>query len=191
MNAPLNAESSRPLEGGPSFPLRHRLFRALWTVTWFLLASWTPAFLNSWRVAILRLFGAKIACGAVVHGSARIWYPPNLYMAPLASLGPGVVCYCMDRIEIGQRAVVSQRSHLCAGSHDIDDPNFQLIVAPITIGSSAWIASEAFVGPGVYVGEGAVLGARGVTAKNLNAWTVYVGNPARAIRPRSGESKHP
>ena len=63
-------------------------------------------------------------------------------------------------------------------------PTFQLTASPITIGAGAWIAAEAFVGPGVEVGEGAVLGARGVAFRSLEAWTVYGGNPAKAIKPR-------
>jgi putative colanic acid biosynthesis acetyltransferase WcaF len=71
------------------------------------------------------------------------------------------------------------------GSHDIEDPYFQLIAKPIVIGAQAWVAAEAFVGPGVTIGEGAVLGARAVTFTNLDAWTVYVGNPARRLKVRA------
>jgi putative colanic acid biosynthesis acetyltransferase WcaF len=133
---------------------------------------------------LLRTFGAEVHPSAKVYSSARVWCPSNLVMGPLASLAPGVICYCMDRIEIGAGAVISQRAHLCAGGHEIDDPDFQLIARPIKIGADAWIAAEAFVGPGVTVGDGAVLGARGVTVKNLEPWTVYAGNPARPIRSR-------
>jgi putative colanic acid biosynthesis acetyltransferase WcaF len=52
------------------------------------------------------------------------------------------------------------------------------------IGADAWIAAEAFVGPGVVIGEGAVLGARGVAFRDIPAWSVYVGNPARLLRRR-------
>ncbi|RYH07520.1 MAG: putative colanic acid biosynthesis acetyltransferase, partial [Alphaproteobacteria bacterium] len=71
-----------------------------------------------------------------------------------------------------------------AGTHDVDDPLFQLRAYPIVIGPKAWVAAESFVGPGVTVGEGAVLGARGVTVKDLPEWTVSAGNPARRIRER-------
>jgi putative colanic acid biosynthesis acetyltransferase WcaF len=46
------------------------------------------------------------------------------------------------------------------------------------------VCADAFIGPGVTVGEGAVLGARAVTFKNLEAWQVYSGNPARSIKQR-------
>ena len=180
----LDASISKSVIGGPSFSFGHRLRRLVWMIVWGLLASWTPPMFHAWRRAVLRFFGARIGRGVRVYGGARVWFPPDLVLGDYAVLGPGVNCYNQAPITIGARAVVSQGAHLCAGSHDISDPNFQLIAKPIVIGANAWIAAEAFVGPGVVVGEGAVLGARGCAFSRLEAWTVYVGNPAKALRPR-------
>ncbi len=182
---PLNASNSNPVEGGATYPLSHRLFRAAWGATWFLLACWTPPPMRGWRRFLLRLFGARIASSAGIYGTARIWYPPNLEVGPHAFIGPGAKIYCMADIRIGAYALVSQGAHLCGGTHDISDPDFQLIARPIVIGEKAWIAAEAFVGPGVTVGEGAVLGARGVAMRDLESWTVYRGNPAEAVKKRA------
>jgi putative colanic acid biosynthesis acetyltransferase WcaF len=96
-----------------------------------------------------------------------------------------VTVYNMAKITLSDRALVSQGAHLCAGTHDIEDEHFQLKTRPITLGSRAWIAAEAFVGPGVSIGDGAVLGARGCAFRDLEPWTVYAGNPARVLRPRT------
>lgn len=181
---PIDASVSRPIEGGVSFTLRHRIFRAIWNATWLLFASWTPPPFHRWRAFLLRLAGAKVHPSAHVYGSAAIWYPPNLVMQAHSCLGPNVRCYNMALISLGERAIVSQGAYLCAGTHDIDDINHQLIVRPIVIGSDAWIAAEAFVGPGVSVGNNAVLGARSVLFRNADASCVYVGNPANYIRKR-------
>ncbi|SEQ53702.1 putative colanic acid biosynthesis acetyltransferase WcaF [Devosia sp. YR412] len=173
------------LKGGPSFSLRHRLFRMVWNLTWSVLAAWTPPPLHPWRRLLLILFGAKLGKGARVYGSARIWYPPNLEMGDHAVIGWNVNCYCQGKITIGDYAIVSQFAHLVSGTHDIDDPAFQLFTRPIHIGRYAWVATNAFVGPGVTLEEGAVLGACAVTVKNLPAWTVHAGNPARYIRDRA------
>jgi putative colanic acid biosynthesis acetyltransferase WcaF len=106
-------------------------------------------------------------------------------MGEYANLAPEVNCYCMDKITLGDYASVSQGAHLCAGTHDIDDPHFQLVTMPIIIGPNAWVAAEAFVGPGVRIGEGAVLGARAVAFADLEPNMVYVGNPAKPLRRRS------
>jgi putative colanic acid biosynthesis acetyltransferase WcaF len=180
----LDARITNPRRGGPSFSFGNRFYRVIWNLAWALLASWTPPFLHGWRRQILRLFGARIHSTAVIYPSARIWYPPNLSMAEHSCLGRQVTCYSMAEITIGAYAIVSQGAHLCAGTHDIHDQNFQLRTKPIIIGPNAWIAAEAFVGPGVTIGEGAVLGARGVAFKNLAPWTIYSGNPVRPIKKR-------
>ena len=105
-------------------------------------------------------------------------------MGDYACLAPQVDCYNTAMVEIGEHATVSQKSYLCASSHDISDPNHSLIVAPIIIGSQAWVAADAFVGMGVTIGEGAVVGARAVVTKDVEPWTVVAGNPARFIKKR-------
>ncbi len=181
---PLDAERVNPLEGGPSFSFSNRLLRAAWNVCWALFASWTPPQMRGWRRFLLKLFGAQLGESSDVRGSARVWYPPHLHLHDRALLAERVICYNMAPITLGRAALVSQGAHLCAGSHDISSATFQLISSPIVIGAGAWIAAEAFVGPGVEVGEGAVLGARGVAFRSLDAWTVYGGNPAKALRSR-------
>ncbi len=180
----LDAAISGSRQGGPSFSRGHRLLRLVWTVAWTLLAAWTPAPLFRWRALLLRLFGAALCRNARVHGSARIWYPPHLIMEENTLIGRGAILYNIAPIRIGNSATVSQGAHLCTGTHVIDDPSFQLTAKPIVIGANAWIAAEAFVGPGVVVGEGAVLGARGVAFRDIPAWSVYAGNPARLLRRR-------
>jgi putative colanic acid biosynthesis acetyltransferase WcaF len=180
----LDASLTRPTEGGPTYSLANRAFRGFWILTWALLASWTPPPLNRWRLFLLRLFGAKVAPDSFVYSSVRIWYPPHLELGRHALLGPQTTAYCVEKIILRDYAVVSQGSHLCTAGHDIEDVNFQTVARPIVIGRRAWVAAEAFVGPGVAIGEGAVLGARGCTFRDLDPWTVYAGNPARAIKPR-------
>lgn len=180
----LDAATSKPRQGGASFSWSHRALRVAWNIVWSVLGIWTPVPLHGWRRLLLRVFGARVDRTARVYPGVRIWYPPNLEMRAFACLGPGVDCYCMGPVVLESYALVSQRASLCGGTHDIDDPHFQLRVAPIRIGAHAWVAAEAFVGPGVSVGEGAVLGARGVAMRSLAPWTLYAGNPARQLRPR-------
>ena len=180
----LDAKETKPLSGGPSYSLANRLIRVLWNVVWCLFASWTPAPMFRYRVAILKMFGGRVDWTAHVYGSARIWLPTNLTMDSHSCLGPRSNCYCMAPIHLESGSIVSQDATLCSASHDVDDPNFQLTVAPIRIGGGAWVAAEAFVGPGVTLGEGAVLGARSCLFKDAEPQGIYVGNPATLIRQR-------
>lgn len=184
MTEPLDARASRPLEGGASFSLGNRLARVAWGAAWLVLARFTPPPLHPWRRLVLRLFGAKVARGAKVHASASVWLPSNLELGENCLIGPGVRLYNQGRIVIGPRSVISQGAHLCASTHDVRDPHFQLVLRPIAIGAKCWVAAEAFVGPGVTMGDGAVLAARGVLFGDADAATIYRGNPAAAIKPR-------
>jgi len=183
-SAPLDSSGGGMFEGRPSFSLANRIFRVLWSLSWFLLARWTPPPLHAWRRFVLRLFGARIGPGARIYSSSRIWLPANLTIGKNAWLGPRTNCYNQGAISIGARAVISQGAHLCASSHDVSDPMFQLVTRPIIIGDEAWVAAEAFVGPGVTVGAGAVLGARGVAMRDLDPWVIYSGNPAQPLKRR-------
>lgn len=169
---------------GSFFSRRNQLERVAFNVAWTLLARWTPPPLHRWRCAILRIFGARIGKGVRIYGSSIVWLPANLSIGDRTQIGPRARLYNQGRIDIGKDAVVSQGAHLCASSHDVSDPLFQLILRPIRIEDRAWIAAEAFVGPGVTVGEGAVLAARGVAVREIDPWTIYGGNPAQPLRPR-------
>ena len=186
----LDANQTRPLEGGASFSLRNRLQRVVWMATWLVLARFTPPPLHAWRRAILRAFGARVSQGARVHASVSVWLPANLDLGENVLIGPGARIYNQGMITIGARTVISQRAHLCASTHDIHDPNFQLVLRPITIGAGCWVAAEAFVGPGVLMGDGAVLGARAALFDSADAGGVYSGNPAtfRKSRELRGEA---
>jgi putative colanic acid biosynthesis acetyltransferase WcaF len=181
-NRPLDASK---LGTGAGFSLRNRAERAAFMFVWALVASWTPPPLHRLRCAVLRLFGARIGRGVRLYGSTIVWHPANLLIENGAIIGPRVRLYNQGRISIGAGAVISQGAHICASSHDVHDPNFQLVLRPIHIEPRAWVAADAFVGPGVTVGEGAVLGARGVTLANLEPWTIYRGNPAAVVSKRN------
>jgi acetyltransferase-like isoleucine patch superfamily enzyme len=53
---------------------------------------------------------------------------------------------------------------------------------PICIGNKAWIGFNAIILKGVTIGEGAIVGAGSVVTKDVPAWTIVGGNPAKVIR---------
>lgn len=105
-------------------------------------------------------------------------------MGEHSGMGHYVDCYCVDRIELAAFAAVSQYAFLCTATHDYEDPAFGLMSGPIRIGERAWVAADVFVGPGVSLGEGAVALARSVVLKDVPAWTVVAGSPARFVKQR-------
>lgn len=139
----------------------------------------SPRPLWSWRRALLRAFGARVARDVHVYPTAHITIPWNLNLGAGCAVGDYAILYALGPITLGERATVSQYAHLCAGSHDVSRPDRPLTKPPIEIGADAWIAADAFVGPGVTVGRGAIVGARAVAMKDVPPGHVVVGNPAK------------
>ena len=158
--------------------------RFLWAVLQATIFRYSFHTWNNWRIFLLNLFGASIDVTCIIRRTVYIECPWNLTMGRNSCLGDRVIAYCLGKLTIGERVTVSQYAHLCAGSHDYTKKDLPLTRESITIDNDVWIASDAFVGPNVLIGEGAILGARAVTMKSLDAWTVYAGNPAKPVKSR-------
>ena len=52
------------------------------------------------------------------------------------------------------------------------------------IGNDVWIGQNVTVMPGVHIGDGAIIGANAVVARDISAYSIAVGNPAKVIKKR-------
>ena len=163
-----------------------KVARVVWNVVWSLLFRPTPRgnLFRPWRIALLKLFGAKVCWSSNVLPSCRIWQPWKLTMGAYACLSEDVDCYTVDEITIGDQATVSQGVKLCTAGHDISSKIMELTHAPIVVGDNAWVAGWSIILPGVTIGEGAVVAAGAVVTKDVEPWTVVGGNPAKFIKER-------
>nr|WP_322626381.1 WcaF family extracellular polysaccharide biosynthesis acetyltransferase [uncultured Flavobacterium sp.] len=169
---------------GASFTLQNRILRLLWNVVYVVFFRYSPRPFHSWRSFLLRLFGAKIGKGVHIYPGVKIWGPWNLEAKDEAGVADGVDLYTQGKITLGVRSIISQRSYLCAGTHDYTKKGHPLITAPIVVGDYAWIAAEAFVHPGVTIGNGAVIAARSVVTKDMPEWMVCGGMPCKPLKER-------
>ena len=160
------------------------LKRILWSFVKCLF-HFSPRIAFSWRNFLLRLFGAKIGKHVHIYNSAEVYMPWNLEIGDWSAIGEYAYIYNLDLISIGSRATISQRAHLCAGTHDYEDSSLPLITKPITIQDNSWVCADAFIGPGVTIHEGAVIGARAVITKDVEAHAIMAGNPAKKIKSRN------
>lgn len=168
-----------------TIPRREKLLRQLWLLVYTVLFRPTPrGLLHGWRRMLLRCFGAKIGQGSRIAPSCFVWAPWNLELGDYSVLADGVDCYTMDKIAIGSKVAVSQRSYLCTGTHETSSLRRPLKTAPISIADHAWVAAEALVMPGCAIGEGCVIGARAVVRSNMPPWQICVGDPCRPVKER-------
>lgn len=133
---------------------------------------------------LLRLFGAQIGRGVVIKPSVNIKYPWKLNIGDYSWIGEKVWIDNLAEIKIGANTCISQGAMLLTGNHDYSKSAFDLIVKPITLEEGVWIGAQALVCPGVYCKSHAVLSAKSVATKDLDAFTIYQGNPAIAVRER-------
>lgn len=136
---------------------------------------------------MLKCFGAKIDWSTNIYASVKIWAPWNLEVGKNSSLGPQVDCYNQGRITIGSNTIVSQKTYLCASTHNYTQKDFPLILKPITIGNGVWIAADAFIAPGITIEDNAVIAARAAVVRNVEKNNIVGGNPAQFIKTRSFE----
>lgn len=175
----------RHLKYVDTIPRREKVLRQLWVLVYTLFFRPTPrGLMHGWRRGLLRVFGAKIGTGSRIAPSCFVWAPWNLEMGDFSVLSDQVDCYTMNKIRIGSKVAVSQRSFLCTGTHDTTSLLRPLVTRPIDIGDHAWIAAEAMICPGVTIGEGAVIGARSFVNRDMPAWTICLGMPCGPVRSR-------
>ena len=159
-------------------------FVQLWWLVQAVLFHTSPQVLFGFRRFLLRLFGARVGKGVLIRPSARFTYPWKVSIGDYAWIGDDVVVYSLGEIQIGSHAVISQRSYLCAASHDTTRLSFDQIAGPIRIGDEVWVAADVFVAPGVTIQRGCVVGARSTVFHDLPEGMVCYGSPAKPVRRR-------
>lgn len=119
-------------------------------------------------------------CGAHINGQVYIGY--DVYFD----------AYKAHLITIDEGAFITSRCILLCHKRNMDYykigsdiGRLPLKEAPIHIGKGVRLGMGTIIMPGVTIGEGAATGAGSVVTKDVPAWTIVAGNPARIIRRAS------
>jgi len=157
---------------------------AMWYMVNALLvrASWNP--LMGVKIALLRVFGAKIGRGLVIKNEVRIKSPWYLTIGDNCWLGERCWIDNLERVSIGANVCISQGALLLTGNHDYKEATMPYRNAPVVIEDGAWIGANSTVCPGVTVHENAILTVGSVATKDMKANGIYQGNPAEWKRER-------
>jgi len=168
-------------------PGKNSLVRFLWYITNVLVMMNPLNPLSSCRVRVLRLYGGKIGRNVVIKPGVNIKYPWKLEVGDNSWIGENAWIDNLGMVKIGNNVCISQGAMLLCGNHNYKSSSFDLIVGDISLEDGAWIGAQAVVCPGVRVGSHAVLSVGSMATKSLEAWKIYSGNPAIAIRDRKIE----
>jgi putative colanic acid biosynthesis acetyltransferase WcaF len=134
-------------------------------------------------VFILRSFGAKIGKNVRIKPGIYIHYPWKLSIGDYSWLAECRI-ENLAEVNIGDNVCVSQKAMLLTGNHNYKSVHFDLITKPINLEEGAWIGANATVCPGITVRTHAVLTVGSIATKDLEAYSIYQGNPAIKVKER-------
>ena len=92
-------------------------------------------------------------------------------------------------IEFGAATIVADWVYVCDFDHNFGDvtrpiKDQGIVKTPVRIGPDVWLGTKVTVLRGVSIGRGCVVAANAVVNKDLPAFSVAVGVPARVVRDR-------
>jgi len=157
---------------------------AWWTVRALFFQTALP-WPSALRVALLRLFGARIGKGVVIRSHVNITFPWRFSAGDHVWLGEEVLILSLAPVAIESNCCISNRAFLCTGSHDFSSPGFTLRTSPITIREGSWVAAAAFISPGIEVGPGSMVAAGSVVLADVPPRVIVRGNPAAVVKQLS------
>jgi maltose O-acetyltransferase len=89
---------------------------------------------------------------------------------------------------IGDRSIFGPYTMIHTANHEMDPgqpiPDQGWESRPVTVGADVWCGMGVCILPGVTIGAGCVIGAGSVVVKDLEPYSIAVGNPAKTIKSR-------
>ena len=134
----------------------------------WLLSPIEPRKVRPW---VLKKIGCHVGKDVFIGDSVKVdsGHADMLYIDDHAHIAGGTRLLCHQR----------DLSNYCVGD---DYAKLGYIVKPIHLGKGSLVGMESFVMPGVTIGEGAIVGAGSLVTKDVPAWTVATGRPAKVVR---------
>ena len=155
-------------------------------------AAWLPAGGHLTVARKLRGFWAgKIAqCGRNVNIERYAYFTPGLTLGDRS--GVGIRCEIYGEVTIGNDVMMGPEVVIYTSGHRFDRTDIPMMdqgcapIQPVVIGNNVWIGRRVIILPGVTIGDGCVIGAGAVVTKDVPAYSVAAGVPARIVGKRGG-----
>lgn len=116
--------------------------------------------------------------------------PGNLEIGDYVSIGTYVHMWCQGGVKIGDRVLIGSHTEITSVTHDYkkNDMRKDTILKPVVIEDDVWLGSHSIILPGVTIGKGAVIGANSVVTKDVDAYAIMMGSPAKFYKFREIEN---
>ena len=135
---------------------------------WAILEPFAPRKL---RPALMRKMGCHVGKGCFIGDNVRI----DTSHSDMITLEDGVSLAGGSRLLCHQRDF---REYYIGSDYNA----LGYTIKPIVLKKGCLIGMESFVLPGVTVGEGAIVGAGSLVTKDIPAWTMATGRPAKVVK---------
>jgi putative colanic acid biosynthesis acetyltransferase WcaF len=159
----------------------------LWYITNCIFFKSGFLFPNAIKCFLLRSYGARVGNGVVIKPYVNIKNPWKLVIGNYCWIGENVWIDNLDWVKMGNHVCLSQGAMLLTGNHNYKSANFDLITKEIVLKDGVWIGAKSVVCPGVRCHSHAVLSVGSVASADLEAYSIYRGNPAILIKQRDIE----
>lgn len=136
------------------------------------------------RRLFYRLGGIRIGSGSAIHMGAKFYNPWNIKIGEDSIVGEGAVLDGRDKLTIGNHVDIASEVMIYNAQHDVRDPNFRAVCAPVAVEDYVFIGPRAIILPGVTIKKGAVVGAGAVVTKDIEENVIVGGVPAKVIGER-------
>ena len=136
------------------------------------------------RMLAYRALGVKVGSKSIICHSCDVFSPRGITIGENSLIGHRGFLDGRGTLTIGDHVCIAGDVFLFTGEHDVNSQGFTGVFEPITINDRVWIGSRATVLPGVVLGEGSVVAAGAVVTKNVDAYTIVGGVPAKMIGKR-------
>lgn len=139
---------------------------------------------HSLRKLIYAIIGIEIGKGSVIHCGATLYTLGNIKIGLDTIVGEKTTLDGRGKLTIGNHVAIASEVMIYTSKHDINSANFRPINMPVIIEDYVFIGPRAIILPGVVIEKGAVVGAGAVITKNVPAFGIVGGVPARQINTR-------
>lgn len=137
---------------------------AIWyVINYSVFNSWLPL-PSSFKVSILKVFGAVIGNGVVIKPRVRVKRPWKLDVGNFVWIGEDVWIDNLDFVRIGNNVCISQGVLIINGNHNFNSISFDLYTKPIKIGDGSWITAKSVLLPGTTIEPNTMLKSGGIVS---------------------------
>ncbi len=144
---------------------------------------------SDWRLAKLSRSGSSIGSNVFLSAADISGALDKFSLGDESFIGRASI-FVQEPVSIGRRVCINDRVTILSASHRVDDPKWGVFSKAIMIEDYAWVAVGATILPGVRIGKGAVVGAGAVVSRDVPAFAVAAGNPARITEGRRAKDLH-